>query len=89
MPKLKAEHFFNGHLRNGLKPGEPMAALGEQWRAQRLCTNLTLEEGAKNAGLSISVGRRLSSREGATLSSFVAGLKALRRGDGLSTLQPP
>lgn len=67
---------------------ELLVGLGEQLRAQRLRLNLTLEEVAKNAGLSINVVRRLESGEGSTLASFVAVLRVLRRDAWLSTLQP-
>ena len=67
---------------------ELLGALGEQLRAQRLRMNLTLEEVAKSAGLSINAVRRLESGEGATLASFVSVLKVLRRDDWLATLQP-
>lgn len=73
-----------GHTTNEL-----LAALGEQLRAQRLRLNLTLEEVAKHAGLSINVVRRLESGEGSTLASFVTVLRVLRRDEWLSTLQPP
>lgn len=68
---------------------ELLAELGEQLRAQRLRLNLTLEEVAKHAGLSINVVRRLESGEGSTLASFVTVLRVLRRDEWLSTLQPP
>ena len=68
---------------------ELLAGLGEQLRAQRLRLNLTLEEVAKHAGLSINVVRRLESGEGSTLASFVTVLRVLRRDEWLSTLQPP
>jgi len=67
---------------------ELMIALGEQLRAQRLRMNLTLEEVAQGAGVSINVVRRLETGEGSTLSSFVAVLKVLGRADWLDTLQP-
>ena len=67
---------------------ELLGALGEQLRAQRLRLNLTLDEVAQQAGLSINAVRRLETGEGATLSSFVSVLKVLRRDDWLATLQP-
>ena len=68
---------------------ELLLGLGEQLRAQRLRLNLTLDEVAARAGLSINVVRRLESGEGSTLASFVSVLKVLERSDWLSTLQPP
>lgn len=68
---------------------ELLQNLGEQLRAQRLRLNLTLEEVARHAGLSINVVRRLESGEGSTLASFVSVLKVLKRSDWLATLQPP
>lgn len=76
-------------MEEGSTTDELMFELGEQLRAQRLRMNLTLEEVAKSSGLSINVVRRLENGEGSTLSSFVSVLKALRRDDWLSTLQPP
>lgn len=67
---------------------ERMVELGEQIRAQRLRLNLTLEDVAKNAGLSINVVRRLESGEGSTLASFVTVLRVLHRDEWLTTLQP-
>ena len=49
-----------------------MLELGEQLRAQRLRMNLTLEDVAKSAGVSINAVRRLELGEGATLGSFVS-----------------
>lgn len=63
--------------------------LGEQLRAQRLRMNLTLEEVAQGAGVSMNVVRRLEAGEGSKLSSFVAVLKVLGRADWLTTLRPP
>lgn len=68
---------------------ELLVGLGEQVRAQRLRVNLTLDEVARSAGLSINVVRRLESGQGTTLESFVSVLKVLGRDDWLSTLQPP
>ena len=68
---------------------ELLQQLGAQLRAQRLRLNLTLEEVARHAGLSINVVRRLESGEGSTLASFVSVLKVLKRSDWLATLQPP
>lgn len=67
---------------------ELMVALGEQLRAQRLRMNLTLEEVAQAAGVSMNVVRRLETGEGSTLSSFVSVLKVLGRADWLATLKP-
>lgn len=67
---------------------ERLVELGGQIRAQRLRLNLTLEEVAMNAGLSINVVRRLESGEGSTLASFVSVLRVLRRDEWLTTLQP-
>lgn len=66
-----------------------MLELGEQLRAQRLRMNLTLEDVAKSAGVSINVVRRLELGEGATLGSFVSVLRVLGRADWLATLKPP
>ena len=76
-------------MNEGNTTNELLAELGEQLRAQRLRLNLTLEEVAKHAGLSINVVRRLESGEGSTLASFVTVLRVLRRDEWLSTLQPP
>lgn len=76
-------------MTEGSTTNELLAGLGEQLRAQRLRLNLTLEEVAKHAGLSINVVRRLESGEGSTLASFVTVLRVLRRDEWLSTLQPP
>lgn len=76
-------------MTEGPTTNELLAGLGEQLRAQRLRLNLTLEEVAKHAGLSINVVRRLESGEGSTLASFVTVLRVLRRDEWLSTLQPP
>ncbi|MCB4364484.1 helix-turn-helix domain-containing protein [Hydrogenophaga taeniospiralis] len=76
-------------MNEGHTTNELLAELGEQLRAQRLRLNLTLEEVAKHAGLSINVVRRLESGEGSTLASFVTVLRVLRRDEWLSTLQPP
>lgn len=76
-------------MNEGNTTNELLAELGEQLRAQRLRLNLTLEEVARHAGLSINVVRRLESGEGSTLASFVTVLRVLRRDEWLSTLQPP
>lgn len=76
-------------MNEGHTTNELLAELGEQLRAQRLRLNLTLEEVARHAGLSINVVRRLESGEGSTLASFVTVLRVLRRDEWLSTLQPP
>lgn len=68
---------------------ELLIDLGEQLRAQRLRMNLTLEEVAQSAGVSINAVRRLETGDGSSLSSFVSVLKVLGRADWLSTLQPP
>jgi transcriptional regulator with XRE-family HTH domain len=62
--------------------------LGEQVRAQRLRMNLTLEEVAQSAGVSMNAVRRLETGDGSSLSSFVSVLKVLGRADWLSTLKP-
>ncbi len=67
---------------------ELLMHLGEQLRAQRLRMNLTLEEVAKSAGVSINAVRRLEAGDGSSLSSFVSVLKVLGRADWLSTLKP-
>ena len=48
-------------MNEGHTTNELLAELGEQLRAQRLRLNLTFEEVAKHAGLSINVVRRLES----------------------------
>lgn len=68
---------------------ELLLGLGEQLRAQRLRMNLTLEDVAQGAGVSINAVRRLEAGEGSALASFVAVLKVLGRADWLSSLQPP
>lgn len=68
---------------------ELLSDLGEQLRAQRLRINLTLEDVALGAGVSVNAVRRLEAGEGSTLASFVAVLKVLGRADWLATLQPP
>lgn len=68
---------------------ELLLALGEQLKAQRLRMNLTLDDVAKGAGVSMNVVRRLEAGEGSQLASFVAVLKVLGRADWLSTLKPP
>ncbi|NCT98719.1 MAG: helix-turn-helix domain-containing protein [Comamonadaceae bacterium] len=68
---------------------ELLLELGEQLRSQRLRMNLTLEDVAKDAGVSINVVRRLELGEGATLGSFVSVLRVLGRADWLATLKPP
>lgn len=67
---------------------ERLVELGEQLRSQRLRKNLTLEDVALDAGVSINVVRRLEAGEGSKLSSFVAVLRVLGRDDWLSTLKP-
>ena len=67
---------------------ELLMHLGEQLRAQRLRMNLTLDEVAKSAGVSINAVRRLEAGDGSSLSSFVSVLKVLGRADWLSTLKP-
>lgn len=76
-------------MTDGITTNERLVELGEQLRAQRLRLNLTLEEVAKHAGLSINVVRRLEGGEGSTLASFVTVLRVLRRDEWLATLQPP
>jgi len=68
---------------------ELLFEVGEQLRGQRLRKNLTIEDVAQSAGVSINVVRRLESGEGARLDSFIAVLKVLGRADWLTTLQPP
>ncbi len=68
---------------------ELLRDLGEQLRAQRLRMNLTLDEVAQGAGVSMNAVRRLEAGDGSTLASFVAVLKVLGRADWLATLQPP
>jgi transcriptional regulator with XRE-family HTH domain len=67
---------------------ELLTDLGEQLRAQRLRMNLTLEEVAQSAGVSMNAVRRLETGDGSSLSSFVSVLKVLGRADWLSTLKP-
>lgn len=67
---------------------ELLGDLGEQLRALRLRSNLTMEDVARKTGLSINAVRRLEGGEGSTLASFVAVLKALQREAWLSTLRP-
>ncbi|MBE0587162.1 MAG: XRE family transcriptional regulator [Betaproteobacteria bacterium HGW-Betaproteobacteria-9] len=67
---------------------ELMINLGEQLRSQRLRMNLTLEEVAQSAGVSINAVRRLEAGEGSALASFVSVLKVLGRADWLATLKP-
>ena len=67
---------------------ELLMHLGEQLRAQRLRMNLTLDEVAQSAGVSINAVRRLEAGDGSSLSSFVSVLKVLGRADWLSTLKP-
>ena len=76
-------------MSNGQTTEELLAALGEQLRAQRLRANLTLDELARKTDMSINAVRRLEAGAGSTLASFVSVLKALRREDWLTTLQPP
>lgn len=68
---------------------ELMLEVGEQLRGQRLRKNLTIDDVAQRAGVSINVVRRLESGEGARLDSFIAVLKVLGRAEWLSTLKPP
>jgi transcriptional regulator with XRE-family HTH domain len=68
---------------------ELLRDLGEQLRSQRLRMNLTLDDVARGAGVSMNVVRRLEAGDGSTLASFVAVLKVLGRADWLATLQPP
>ncbi len=75
-------------MKEGPTTSELLHAVGEQLRAQRLRLNLTLEEVAQHAGLSINVVRRLESGEGSTLASFVTVLRVLRRDEWLTSLQP-
>lgn len=67
---------------------ELLILLGEQLRAQRLRMNLTLDDVAQSAGVSINAVRRLETGDGSSLSSFVSVLKVLGRADWLSTLKP-
>jgi transcriptional regulator with XRE-family HTH domain len=75
-------------MEQGNTTDELLTELGEQLRAQRLRMNLTLEEVAQGAGVSINAVRRLEAGEGSKLASFVAVLKVLGRSEWLATLKP-
>lgn len=68
---------------------EMLSALGEQIRAQRLRINMTVEEVAGRAGVSISAVSRLESGSGSSVATLVSVVQAVGRSEWLDTLQPP
>lgn len=64
------------------------AELGEQLRAARVRSNVSQAILAKEAGVAVTALRRLELGQGATVSTFVAVVRALGRQSWLDSLQP-
>ena len=62
--------------------------LGEQIRASRLRQNITQEELAARAGISVPTVARLENGGGSSLATFIKALKVLREESWLERLAP-
>lgn len=74
---------------NSHTPAELESSLGEQLRAERLRKNLTMEEVATLAGVSVGTVRGLESGKGGRVASLVRVTRALGRIAWLESFRPP
>ena len=77
---------MNGVMRASTEDME--SAIGQQVRALRLAHNLSQENLAGQANVSLSSVRALERGEGSTLATFIKVLRALDALDWLTTLYP-
>ncbi len=67
---------------------EVEADFGQQLRLLRLRRNIDQRQLAEQAGVALNAVKRLEAGKGATVKSLVKVLRALGRGDWMSTLSP-
>lgn len=74
---------------NSFTPTELESLLGDQLRAERLRKNLTMEDIATIAGVSVGTVRALESGKGGRVDSLVRITRALGRTAWLESFRPP
>ena len=81
--------IFMPLMTNHYTTDELQAEIGEQLRAARLRSNLSQDEIAGLAGISIGAVKNLESGRGATVKTLVRVVRVLGRVDWILSLQPP
>jgi len=84
--KLKYLHLMDI---SATTPAELEFFLGEQLRAERLRKNLTMDDVASLAGISVNTLRALELGKGARVESLIRVTRALGRTAWLESLRPP